>query len=239
MLVWKKLRGGLGKFIEAVQQTMKLENATIMGYVRAVSVKCVHLVMTFCVSAAARSFDTELARRDAVRRQGPFRWFTSEEAVVAEALARIIVPTDEETPGIDDIDVLGPPAVELLDKLIATCGERQQTYSRGLLSFDVLASKAHKCKFADLAKEDQTKLFQIAQRASEDWTAGVPAILKGLRRARSIVRARNGRLFAAQLYPQIRSDCFQVFYTSRVSWIWLEYDGPPMDDGYPHLEARR
>ena len=42
---------------------------------------------------------------------------------------------------------------------------------------------------------------------------------------------------AGLLYPHVRSDCFQVFYTSRVSWIWLEYDGPPMEKGYLKLDV--
>ena len=27
----------------------------------------------------------------------------------------------------------------------------------------------------------------------------------------------------------------EAFYTSEVSWLWLEYDGPPMPHGYSNL----
>jgi hypothetical protein len=37
------------------------------------------------------------------------------------------------------------------------------------------------------------------------------------------------------LYPVIRNDCIQIFYTSQVSWVWLGYDGPPMEKGYSNL----
>ena len=191
------------------------------------------------ISLALREVNKELSRRDSLRGQGRFKWFTPEEAAVAEALAMIIVPTDEESVGIEDIDVLGPPAIEVLDNVVSECSERRHAYSRGLLSFDLWSSKEHGCKFAELAKADQIMLFESSQRAYEEWKASGPRILKAWRRIRSIFRASSGRFFAAQLYPQIRHDCFRVFYTSRVSWIWLEYDGPPMEEGYPQLAARR
>jgi hypothetical protein len=90
-----------------------------------------------------------------------------------------------------------------------------------------------------MPKENQVALFKAAQRIYEGWTANGPAALKAWRRLKAISQARKGSLFAAQLYPQIKDDCLQVFYTSRVSWVWLEYDGPPMDKGYPNLMEPR
>ena len=181
----------------------------------------------------------ELARRDAKRGRNTLRWFTPDEAVVAEALARIIVPSDDETPGIDEVCVLDPPAIVTLDNLVTASAERQYLYSRGLLSFDTWALKERKCKFAEMPKEDQIMLFRAAQQIYEGWTASGSAILKAWRRLRASTRAGNGSFFAAKLYPQIKDDCLQVFYSSRVSWVWLEYDGPPMDKGYPSLVERR
>jgi hypothetical protein len=181
----------------------------------------------------------ELARRDAQRGANGLRWFTPDEAVVGEALATVIVPSDEETPGLDEVDVLGPSAVVALDKLVSTSSHRKQLYSRGLLSFDAWALSQHGYKFAEMPKENQVALFKAAQRIYEGWTANGPAALKAWRRLKAISQARKGSLFAAQLYPQIKDDCLQVFYTSRVSWVWLEYDGPPMDKGYPNLMEPR
>jgi hypothetical protein len=115
---------------------------------------------------------------------------------------------------------------------------RQYLYSRGLLSFDVWALKKHGCKFADMTKEDHIGLFRAAQQINEGLAAGVSILGKVWSKVRAITLAGNGSSFAANLYPQIRSDCLQVFYTNRVSWVWLEYDGPPMDKGYPNLLAR-
>lgn len=181
----------------------------------------------------------ELARRHAERGRNTFRWFTPEEAVVAEALATVIVPSDQETPGIDEVDVLGPPAIVMLDNLITTSPHRQYLYSRGLLSFDAWALKERGCKFAEMSRADQVMLFGTAQQGYEDWTANASAVRKAWRRLRTVRQTRRGSFFAAQLYPQVRIDCLQIFYTSRVSWIWLDYDGPPMDKGYPSVVERR
>jgi Gluconate 2-dehydrogenase subunit 3 len=210
-----------------------------MNFLRRAGVDCFNLLQRICLAVATRGMNEKLARRDAERGGNHFRWFTPEEAVVAQALASVIVPSDEETPGIDEVAVLGPPAIVALDNLIMTSSDRQQLYSRGLLSFDVWALKERGCKFAEMPKEDQTLLFTAAQHIYEGWTASGSGMMKAWRRLRAVTKARNGSLFAAQLYQQIRDDCFQVFYTSRASWIWLNYDGPPMDEGYSSLVERR
>jgi hypothetical protein len=204
-----------------------------------IGVHCFNILQDAYLAVLARGMKRDLARRDAQRGDGNFRWLTPEEAAVAEALARIIVPSDDETPGIDEVGVLGPPAMETLDKLIASSSDRQHLYSRGLLSFDTWALNLHGCKFAELPKEDQTALFKTAQQMDEDWTGGATPVTKACNRLRVAAQAGRGALFASQLYSQIRNDCLQVFYTSRVSWVWLEYDGPPMDKGYPSLVESR
>jgi len=211
-----------------------------MSYLRRIGIDCFNLLQYICLAVAARGMNKELAQREAERGRNTFRWFTTGEALVAEALANVIVPSDEETPGLDEVDVLGPPAIVALDKLVKTSSHRQHFYSRGLLSFDTWALNQRGCKFAEMPKEDQTRLFRVAQQIYEGWTASGSATRKAWRRIRAITQAKDGSLLAAQLYPQIRNDCLQVFYTSRVSWVWLDYDGPPMDKGYPSVvEPRR
>lgn len=191
-----------------------------------------------CLSFASRRINRELARRNADRGRGSLRWFTPEEAAVAVALTKVIVPSDDETPGLDDIDVLGPPAIDILDKLIQKNQYKQDIYARGLLSFDMWAMERRGRQFAALTPSDQSMLLQEAQRYSEKLREGSRPV-RVWRMLCGIIQAAKGLLFAAQLYPEIRNDCLQVFYTSRVSWVWLEYDGPPMDEGYPRLEPRR
>ena len=210
-----------------------------MSFLRTAAIDWFNLLQDIFLAAAERGMKKELARRDSERGRNNLRWFTSDEAMVAEALANVIVPSDEETPGLDEVDVLGPSAIVALDKLVATSLQRQHLYSHGLLAFETWALNQRGCKFAEMPKEDQIMLFRAAQQVYEDWTAGAHPIIKAWHRLRGITRARSGSFFAGQLYPQIRSDCLQVFYTSRVSWVWLEYDGPPMDKGYPNLMEPR
>jgi hypothetical protein len=201
--------------------------------------RCFHRFVGICLKVAVRDLEKELAVRHGARGSGSFRWFTPEEALVAEALARTIVPSDEEAPGADEVGVLDAPAIVTLDRLVAASAYRQYVYSRGLLGFDAWAHKERNCSFGEMPKEDQITFFRIAQQNSETSAREASGIQRAWRRLREIGQVRDGRLFAALLYPQMRYDCLQVFYTSRVSWTWLEYDGPPMENGYPSVTAPR
>lgn len=210
-----------------------------MSRLRGIGASGFNLVQRACLSLISYGLNKERVRRDLQRGSKRFRWFTADEEIVAEALARIIVPSDEETPGIAEVGILDRPAMVALDDLIIQSSYRQDLYARGLLSFDVWAQSRYRRKFADLPTKDQTELFADAQHLYEQWTQRAPLTLKLRRRFQAILQAKNGSFFAAQLYPQIREDCLRVFYTSRVSWVWLGYDGPPMDKGYPNLLERR
>jgi len=206
---------------------------------RRVCIGCFNFAVRVGLAVATRGMAKELARRDDQRGRNTLRWFTPDEAAVVVALARIIVPSDEETPGLEDIGVLGPPAVVMFDRLVATSCYRQQIYSRGLLAFDVWAVSKHGHKFAEIPEQAQKALFAAAQDLHERWTGGTSAAKKAVHRLRALTLASRGTLIAAQLYDQIRSDSLQLFYTSRVAWTWLGYDGPPMDKGYQSLVAPR
>jgi len=210
-----------------------------MTYLKRLAVDCFDLAQDICLKVSTGGMNRELARRDAQRGGKNLRWLMPEEAVVAEALATIIVPSDEEAPGIEEVCVLGPPAIVALDDLVARSSESQHLYSRGLLAFDIWAQSRHGCKFAEMPTEHQIMLFRAAQHDYERWAAGGSRLKKAWHRLRAISQARNGSYFAAQLYPQIKDDCLRVFYTSRVSWTWLQYDGPPMDKGYSSLATPR
>lgn len=192
-----------------------------------------------CHVLAPSEFDREIGRRNAERAGNSRQWLTAEEAAVAEALAKIIIPSEEESPGIDEVCVLGPGAITLLDKMIRKCPDRQRAYSRGLLSFDIWAFKEHGCKFPDLSADQQTNLFRAAQEMNDSLNAGISRLDKVWRRLGALAQIRKGTLYAALLYPRIREDSLKIFYTSRVSWIWLAYDGPPMDKGYVSLSRAR
>ena len=206
---------------------------------RKICVRCFNGFLNIGLAVTSRGTNKEIVRRNASRGRGPFRWFTPEEAAVAEALAKVIVPSDDETPGTDEVGVLDEPAIVALDKLVAASSHRQQVYARGLLSFDRWALNERGRRFAELQEGDQIALFKAAQQLWERRNLGVSGIKRAWWKLKALGQVRKGVLFAADLYPQIRSDCLQVFYTSRVSWVWLEYDGPPMEKGYPSVTTPR
>jgi gluconate 2-dehydrogenase subunit 3-like protein len=208
-----------------------------MTIVRNIMARSFRLLEDACLAVTSRSMGAELARREGHRGHGNLRWFTADETTVAEALASVVVPSDEESPGLEDVGVFGPPAIVALDTMVAASAYRRQAYSRGLLAFDTLALRRRNCRFANLPKADQIALFEAAQYVYEGWMT--PSAMKRAgRKMRSVLRAKGSWYFAASLFPQIRDDCIQIFYTSRECWTWLEYDGPPMDQGYPNLTRR-
>ena len=210
-----------------------------MSYFGSVAKSCFGFLRSLGLAVSAPGMKEELARRDKARGGHGLQWLTPEEAECAEALARVIVPSDEETPGLAEIDVFGPPAAVALDGLISASGYLRYLYARGLFSFDLWARKTHECKFAAMKKEDQVAMFAAAQQIAESLAAGGSKWANVSKKIRATIMAGNGSFFAAKLYPQIRSDCLQIFYTSRVSWTWLGYDGPPMDKGYPSVVEPR
>ena len=197
------------------------------------------VLLNLCLRVVSRELNNCMARRAAKRELGDFRSITPDDAVVAEALANLIIPSDDETPGMEDICVLGPSTLESLDRLIANSTDRQHLYSRGLAAFDAWAQQERGCAFASMPREDQVRLVKASEQLYEDWIAPNGFLQKAWRRFTIVIRGRGVPFSCSQLFPQIRSDCFQIFYTSRVSWTWLNYDGPPMDEGYPGLAPRR
>lgn len=189
-----------------------------------------------CLVLASSGLNGELQRRNARRAGGnSSQWFTPEEAAVAGALAKLIVPRDEVSPGIDDICPLGQTAVTVLDKMVAENPDKQRHYSRGLVAFDYWAFGERARGFADLSTEDQARLLRAAQEQYDRRPAGSSSIAKLRRAFEALIQARKGIFQAEKFYPIIRNDCLRIFYTSSASWACLQYDGPPMEMGYPSL----
>lgn len=168
-----------------------------------------------------------LARRQQQRPRDGSSWFTPDERAVAEALAAVIVPSDDTSPGAKDAGV-----ADALDRLLASAPSRRGLYARGLLSFDDWARRKHGQAFASLPRREQMKLLEEADRMH-----------RGRSRGSRIRRAVKNlyylwRLPAVELFPHLVEDVLQAFYTSSVGWIWLGYDGPPMPQGYPDLSPR-
>lgn len=190
------------------------------------------------LALASPGFSRELRSRNASRTGGSSQWFTRQEAVVALALARIIVPDGDGSPGIDSISP-DQGAVTLLDGMMVGDSHRQLLYSYGLLAFDRWALIECGSGFADLSTEDQIRIFRMAQERRNCYSAGVSSLAKMRRAFDALIYARKGIFYADKLCPIIRNDCLEIFYTSQASWTWLQYDGPPMEKGYPSVTRPR
>lgn len=154
--------------------------------------------------------------------------------MILDALAEVIIPTDEAGPGARAADV-----VAHLDRMVATSPPLQPLYTRGLLGIDLLARRTYAVPFESLTRDQQITLLEGLDRLASAVSTHAPLV----RRARNLVplcgAASNGSLAAAELFMSLVSDVKQIFYTSNTAWQWLGYDGPPMPQGYPDLAARR
>lgn len=175
----------------------------------------------------------ELERLEQARPRDGERWFTSEECVLVEVLASLIVPSDETGPGADQMGRMGRSAAETLDRLARRSSRRQTLYARGLLALDRLARREHRSRFVELSREDQRRLLQFIDQLHQTWSS--PRSLKARIRTKIAILYRkwSGVYAAAELFPLLIQDVLQAFYSNRVSWTWLGYDGPPMPEGYP------
>jgi Gluconate 2-dehydrogenase subunit 3 len=188
---------------------------------------------------ASADFCREFKRRNEERIGRKLEGFVPEEEATAEALARTIVPSEQDSPGVAEVGGFGLSVGASLNELCVEDLWRRGRYFRGLASFDVWGAREYGKRFVELAAEEQVAVFRAAEERFEKINGSASAMGKVGRRLAAFKAARHGVFFACMLYPVIRSDCMQVFYTSPVSWKWLGYDGPPMGKGYADLRKPR
>ena len=181
----------------------------------------------------------ELARRERERPCGGPQWFTADESALVKVLANLIVPSDEASPGAEQMDVLGRSAVGTLDRLVAASQRRQGLYARGLLALDRLAKDEYKSTFVALSQGNQVHLLQFVDRRRQEWSEPISITAKLKSKIAILYHKWSGLFPAAELFPTLVQDVLLAFYTNRVSWAWLDYDGPPMPQGYPNGLDRR
>jgi len=172
-----------------------------------------------------------LARRERERPHDSGRWFTPEEALVVEALASLIVPSDETGPGAKEVGVTAS-----LDRLLAQSPSRQHAYRSGLLACDEWARRQHGRCFAELTVDQQRELLDWVDPAGSRPVKPSSLGHKVWRKATDVYR--KWRCPFVELFPELARDVMGAFYTHPVTWHWLGYDGPPMPAGYPDLRER-
>jgi hypothetical protein len=156
-----------------------------------------------------------------------------------DVVSRRIVPSDNSSVGVEDMDVLGAPVLESLDDIVAHSSNRQVLYARGLLALDELALREYQAAFVELTEEKQLKLLRMVDEVRQRWSTPTSFASKIQNKVSVLYHKWTGLFFIVDLFPSLVRDVFRVFYGSQVAWVWLSYDGPPMPDGYPDFRDRR
>jgi choline dehydrogenase-like flavoprotein len=181
----------------------------------------------------------ELDKRTRERRKGAERWFTLAERATITAMASVIVPSNDGSPGAKEMDALGAPAADRLDEWVRESPPKQTLFTRGLIAFDALARRRWGGVFADLTAEQQQKLFKWVDLANQRRHRETSLPGKVKKKLELIAEMVCGSAAAVDLFPTLVQDVFAAFYTNQVGWRWLGFDGPPMPDGYMDLEHPR
>jgi choline dehydrogenase-like flavoprotein len=192
-----------------------------------------------CLLNNSIDMDKESRRRNNERLvNGKYR-FLPEEARIIDVLASLIVPSDENTPGTNEMDVMGASAVKALEELVADSQYRQTLYTRGLIALNAVSLRKELREFVDLPNDKQLEIL-MNMEAGLSARQGAESFRGKLNKKIQVLKQLwRGTYPAIELFPILVRDVKEVFYSSEVSWIWLDYDGPPMPNGYKDLHVSR
>jgi hypothetical protein len=133
--------------------------------------------------------------------------------------------------------MLDRSAAEAIGALVAGSERRQVLYAHGLRDLNRLAAAKYGSAFVHLPPEKQRELLHSVDRRHQRSSAS-PSLISKIR-TRVVALYQNWTRPAMAFFPLLVDDVMRVFYTDRVSWAWLGYDGPPMPDGYRDPLDRR
>jgi hypothetical protein len=152
---------------------------------------------------------------------------TAQERAILAALCSVVIPSDELGPGAREARV-----AEALEAKMASQPQLRALYSPGLRSFDAWARHSYRSEFSALPYGQQVQLATRVDEVVHDWSRNLSVPGKVFRKLRTLLQKRRGLTAAVELFPRLVRDAKEAFYTSPVAWKWLEYEGPPMPEGY-------
>lgn len=186
------------------------------------------------VMRADQAHSQELARRNQARPRAGARWFTAQEYALVGVLAALVVPSDDAGSGAPEAGV-----ADALDSLLASSQRVRGLYASGLLAFDELAQRQYGRQFIELERSEQMRLLNLVDQTYQRTKYAEGSTADKVRRKLADVYyswpapgAWDGLGAAVDLFPKLVDDVKRTFYTSRVAWDWLGYDGPPFPHGY-------
>ncbi len=164
------------------------------------------------------------------RKRRPGRVLTEHEFATLEALADIIVPSDELGPGAADVDA----ARRLEDRLMRD--SRMLTrYREGLRWLDEAASQVYGrgTLFVNLKRDEQVALLQEIERVSRELRRPPTDLLdRAWRYWDKLVTNLFGLGAGVFFFDLVRDDVLETVYAHPRMWALLGYDGPPQPLGY-------
>ena len=184
-------------------------------------------VVPMAGALARRRRTVAIFRRAARTPLSQFAVLRENEVVLVRCLANLIVPYDDETPGAEDAD-----AVRWIDTSLSSSAQRAALYAAGLIAIDEMAAKESGVAFVEMPHNAQIALLRRIERLVDtiQITPTLGTKLKSV--ATSVSCQLSGTADAIALFEVLVADVKQAFYTSDICWRWLEYDGPPMFEGY-------
>lgn len=157
---------------------------------------------------------------------------SSDEFRVLEALAAVVIPSDEHGPGAREAGV-----AQRIHQSILHAEPVRRRYAEGLQAIDAVSRKRHGEAFAELPYETRRDLFTFLEGAyGKLWPQNPPTTFSGKVQwklhhfyYRQIVGVSDPALI---MIDQIVRDAADAFYSTPVAWEWLGYSGPPFPFGY-------
>jgi hypothetical protein len=154
---------------------------------------------------------------------------SSKEMLTLECLAAIILPSDSSGPGAVDAGV-----VATIIRSLGTDKGKQSAYKRGLQAIDGLARGRFEKDLEALSPEFQHALVSFIDQADGRIGFDARTIAERVRRKLSYWYYASLMDVASVLefWKMLREDVLVQFYSSRIAWDWLGYEGPPFPNGY-------
>ena len=184
------------------------------------------------VNDTSRMLRKRKSARDIVRskKQNINRWFTPGEYALVSVLAALIIPTDETGIGASEANV-----VNSIDLMVSKSQEQQILYREGLEAFDDVARDEYGRVFVELTNEQQISILNLVDHTLDELKISNFSLLNRINRKVKYYyyKCKPGGLGGTiDLFPKMVKDVKREFYTSKVAWDWLGYDGPPQPGGY-------
>lgn len=154
---------------------------------------------------------------------------SSSEHVLLEHLVGMVLPSDGNGPGALDAGVA--------ERIEAALGENdalQWLYRDGLQAIAEAAQWKYRGEFLSLSHPQQKQLLlyfdQVDGRLARD---AHTLIERGRRKLYHWYYVRGRDMTPVlEFWNRLRDDVFVHFYSSRIAWAWLGYEGPPFPNGY-------